>query len=147
MTALAAPYDAHEKEGELAAYPIAANTTIWKGALVGLVGGFAVPASDIASEAFAGVAHESKLNQASTLLPGGGGPAGAAGALSIRVEKDGAFNYSKAGAVAADRGKQVFIVDDNTVSVAGTTNNLAAGYVVEVTDGSHVRVRINRSVQ
>ena len=38
MTALAAPYDAHEKEGELVAYPIAANTTIWKGALVGLIG-------------------------------------------------------------------------------------------------------------
>jgi len=33
------------------------------------------------------------------------------------------------------------------VSVAATTNNLAAGYVVEVTDGSHVRVRIDRSVQ
>ena len=147
MTALAAAYDAHKKDGELVAYPIAANTTIWKGALVGLVGGYAVPASDAASEAFAGVAHESKANQASTLLPGGAGPAGAAGALLIRVEKLGTFHYSKTAAVATDIGKQVFIVDDNTVSVAGTTNNLPAGYVVEVPDASHVRVRINRSVQ
>ena len=144
MAALAAPYDAHKKDGKLVAYPMAANTTIFKGALVA---GFLVTASDTAGLVFVGVAHETKANQASTILPGGAGVAGAAGALSLRVEEEGTFSYSKAAAVATDRGKQAFISDDNTVSTAATTNNVACGYVVEVPDGAHVQLRINRSVQ
>ena len=147
MAALAAPYDAHKKDGKLVAYPMAANTTIFKGALVGLVAGFLVTASDTAGLIFVGVAHETKANQASTILPGGAGVAGAAGALSLRVEKEGTFSYNKAAAVAADRGKQAFISDDNTVSTAATTNNVACGYVTELLDGSHVQLRINRSIQ
>jgi len=144
MAALAAPYDAHKKDGKLVAYPMAANTTIFKGALVA---GFLVTASDTAGLVFVGVAHETKANQASTILPGGAGVAGAAGALSLRVEEEGTFSYSKAAAVATDRGKQAFIADDNTVSTAATTNNVACGYVVEVPDGAHVQLRINRSIQ
>jgi hypothetical protein len=147
MAALTAPYDTHSKDGELIAYPIAANTTIFKGALVEIVGGFAQPGADTAGAAFAGVAHETKINTAATLLPNAGGPAGAAGALKVRVDKTGSLLYNKAAAVAADIGKQAFIVDDNTVSTAPTANNLSAGYVVEVPDAAHVRVRINRSVQ
>ncbi len=147
MAALTAPYDPHPKDGELIAYPVAANTTIFKGALVEIVNGLAQPAADTAGAAFAGVAHETKVNTAATILPGGAGAAGAAGALHIRVHKTGSLIYNKAGAAAADIGKQAFIVDDNTVSTAATANNVPCGFVVEVTDAAHVRVRINRSVQ
>lgn len=147
MAALTAPYDAHTKDGELIAYGIAANTTIFKGGLVEIVGGFAQAASDTAGAAFAGVAHETKINTAATTLSGGAGPAGAAGALKVRVHKNGSLLYNKAGAVAADIGKQAFIVDDNTVSTAATANNIPCGFVVEVPDPAHVRVLIDRSVQ
>ena len=98
MAALTAPYDTHSKDGELVAYPIAANTTIFKGALVEIVAGFAQPAADTAGAAFAGVSHETKVNTAATLLTGGAGPAGAAGALKVRVHKTGSLLYSKAAA-------------------------------------------------
>ncbi len=47
----------------------------------------------------------------------------------------------------ADLGKPCFIVDDNTVSTAATTNNVACGYVTELIDASHVRVRIDLAVR
>ena len=147
MTALTAAYDTHEKPGEMIAYPIAANTTIFKGALVEIVGGYAQPAADTAGALFVGVAHQTKVNTAATPLTGGAGFAGAAGALSVRVHKEGSFLYNNAAAVAGDVGQVAHVVDDNTVTTAGTANNLPAGYVVEVPDASHVRVRIDRSVQ
>ena len=149
MTALSASYDAHMKDAELVAYPVAANTTVFKGGLVAVLlsSGLVQPGGDTAGTVLVGVAHETKINTSATQLAGGAGPAGAAGALKIRVEKQGSFLYNKAAAVATDLGKQAFIVDDNTVSTAATTNNIACGYVVEVPDASHVRVRINRSVQ
>ena len=140
MAALAAPYDAHKKDGKLVAYPMAANTTIFKGALVA---GFLVTASDTAGLVFVGVAHETKANQASTILPGGAGVAGAAGALSLRVEKEGTFSYSKAAAVAADRGKQAFISDDNTVSTAATANSVHCGVVGALVDANTLAILID----
>lgn len=149
MTALSAAYDAHQKDGELVACPVAANTTIFKGALVAVLlsTGFAQPGADAAGTAFLGVAHETKINTAATALPGGAGPAGAAGALKVRVEKHGTYVYNKAAASPTDLGKPVFLVDDNTVSTAATANNIPCGYVVEVVSSTQVRVRINRSVQ
>ena len=136
MTALAISYDAHQKDGELVAYPVAANVTVFKGGLVGLAGGYAVPASDTAGMPFVGVAHETMLNTG-----------GAAGARLVRVQKTGSFVYPKVGAVQADVGKQALVVDSVTVSTAATTNNIVAGYVAELLDGGHVRVRIDRGVQ
>ena len=148
MSALAQAYDAQKKDGELVSYPVAANTSIFKGSLVAVVAGFVVPAADAAGAAFVGVAHETKINTASTPLPGQAGQfAGAAGALSIRVEKTGSYVYAKPGAVAADRGKQAFVVDSGTVATAATANNVACGHVVDVPDLGHVRVRIDRGVQ
>ena len=136
MAALTGPYDARPKVGDLIAYPLAANTKIYKGALVALNAGYAQPAHDDPGVQFVGVAHETKDNAG-----------GAAGAVSVRVQKNGAYTYAKAGAAPADAGKPVFVVDDNTVSTAATANSLACGHVTEVPDSAHVRVRINRSVQ
>lgn len=146
MTALTAAYDTHEKPGALIAYPIAANTTIFKGALVEIGGGFAQPAGDTAGALFVGVAHQTKVNTAATPLTGGAGFAGAAGALAVRVHKEGSSLDNKA-AVAGDVGQVAHVMDDNTVTAAGTANNLPAGCVAEVPDASHVRVRTDRSVQ
>jgi len=147
MAALTASYDPHPKDAKVVSYPMAANTTVYKGGLVNISGGYAVPAADAANESFAGVAHETKANVASTPLPGGGGFAGAAGALSIRVHKTGAFLYNRAGSAVTDIGKAVQIVDDNHVATTGTTNAIAAGYITEVPSATQVRVRIDRAVQ
>ena len=147
MAALTAAYDTHAKDGELIAYGLAANTTIFKGALVEVVAGFVQPAGDTAGAAFVGIAHETEVNQPSTILPSGAGPARAAGVLKLRVHKVGSLLYSKAAAVPGDIGQLAHIVDDNTVATAATANNIPCGYVVEVPDASHVRVRIDRSVQ
>ena len=156
MTALAAPYDARMKPGNRVRYPLAANTEVYKGGLAVLSGGYAQPGADAASVQFAGVFAESVNNmtgavQPGQIAPGIGSPnltpvAGAAGAYSARVEKEGAFVYAKAGAVQSDVGKQAFIVDDNTVSTAATSHNVACGYVTELVDASHVRVRIDLAV-
>ncbi len=148
MAALTQAYDAKRKDGEMVAYPVAANTSIFKGSLVAVVAGFVVPAADAAGAVFVGVAHETKLNVASTPLPGQPGQfAGAAGALSVRIEKTGSFVYAKAAAVAADRGKAALVADSGSVATAATTNNVACGHVVDVVDSGHVRVRIDRGVQ
>lgn len=136
MTALAMSYDAHQKDGELVAYPVGAGATVFKGGLVVVSGGYAIPASDTAGVQFVGVAHETAVNTG-----------GAAGAKLVRVHKTGSFISSKAGAVQADVGKQALVVDSGTVSTAATTNNVPAGYVCELISTSLVRVRIDRGVQ
>ena len=157
MSALTAPYDARRKEGDLVRYPIAANTECFKGGLAALSGGYVQPGADVAGALFVGVFAASVNNQTGAAQPGQIAPAlgspnlspvaGAAGALSVLVEKEGAFVFNKAGAVQSDLGKLAFVVDDNTVSTAATTNNIACGYVSEIVDAAHVRVRIDRSVQ
>ncbi|MBV9850085.1 MAG: hypothetical protein JO250_10470 [Armatimonadetes bacterium] len=157
MSALTGPYDARRKEGGLVRYPVAANTEVFKGGLAVLSGGYAQPGADAAGVIFIGVFAETVNNTAGAVQPGQIAPApgspqltpaaGAAGAYSVRVEKTGAFVFNKAGAAQADLGKPAFVVDDNTVSTAATTNNVACGYVTEIVDASHVRVRIDRSVQ
>ena len=101
MAALTAAYDTHAKDGELIAYGLAANTTIFKGALVEVVAGFVQPAGDTAGAAFVGIAHETEVNQPSTILPSGAGPARAAGVLKLRVHKVGSLLYSKAAATTS----------------------------------------------
>ena len=105
---------------------------------------------------FAGVFCDSVSNltgatQPGQITPGIGSPnlntlGGPVGAVTVKVEKVGAFVYAKAAAVAADIGKKCFLVDDNTVSTSATTNNIACGYVTELVDASHVRVRIDLAV-
>lgn len=136
MTALAMSYDAHQKDGELVAYPVGAGATVFKGGLVVVSGGYAVPASDTAGVQFVGVAHETTVNTG-----------GAAGAKLVRVQKTGSFVYPKSGAVQADVGRQALVVDSGTVSTAATANTIPAGYVCELISSSLVRVRIDRGVQ
>jgi hypothetical protein len=157
---LTAPYDARRKPGDLTRYPVAAATFCYKGGLAVLSGGYAQAGADAAGTQFVGVFAESADNLAGAVQPGflepslgsvppalpSGITQGNAGAIGVRVYKEGAYVFSKAGATQADVGKEAFVVDDNTVSTAATTHNVACGYVCELIDASHVRVRIDLAV-
>lgn len=158
MSALTAPYDAKRQDSQIRRYPIAAATEVFKGGLaaVDLATGFVQPAADSPGLAFVGVFAESIDNLSGATQPGSitpsigspvpGTAAGAAGAFAARVYKSGDFLYNAAAATApTDLGKQVFIHDDNTVGLT-STNSLSAGYVTQVVDAGHYRVRINRAV-
>jgi hypothetical protein len=133
MPALSQPYETHEREGLIVAYPVKANTRIWKGALVCVDNtGYLVPASDTANLRFVGVAFESVDNTG-----------GASGAKRCRVVKRGTFIYNRIGSFTqADIGTTARAVTDNEVAKT-STNNIVVGTVVELLDGNRVRIRID----
>lgn len=133
MPALSQPYETHEREGLIVAYPVKANARIWKGALVCVDStGYLVPASDTANLRFVGVAFESVDNTG-----------GANGAKRCRVVKRGTFIYNRIGSFAqADIGTTARAVTDNEVAKT-STNNIVVGTVVELLDGNRVRIRID----
>jgi hypothetical protein len=133
MPALQQPYEAHEREGLIVAYPVKANARIWKGALVCVDNtGYLVPASDTANLRFVGVAFESVDNTG-----------GASGAKRCRVVKRGTFVYNRIGSFTqADIGTTARAITDNEVAKT-STNNIVVGTVVELLDGNRVRIRID----
>lgn len=137
MTALTADYEVKRKDGQFVSYKVAAAETIYKGALVfANAAGYLYPAEDTASTVyFVGVAIEQGDNSS-----------GANGAISIRVNKIGTYEFAKASAVVGDIGSLVYARDDQTVATS-TTNSISVGYVVEIPDSSHVQVRIDTVVK
>ncbi len=133
MPALTQPYEAHEREGLIIAYPVKANAKIWKGALVCVDStGYLVPAADAAGLRFVGVAFESVDNT------GGGN-----GDKRCRVVKRGSFVYNRIGSYTqADIGATVRAASDNEVAKT-STHNIVVGTVVELLDGNRVRIRID----
>jgi len=133
MPALTQPYETHEREGLIVAYPVKANARIWKGALVCVDNtGYLVPASDTANLRFVGVAFESVDNTG-----------GASGAKRCRVVKRGTFVYNRIGSFTqADIGTTARAITDNEVAKT-STNNIVVGTVVELLDGNRVRIRID----
>jgi len=120
--------------GELISYKQAASK-IFKGTLVAAnAAGYAEKATDVAAKRFLGVSAEMKDNSA-----------GAAGDKEIGVEKTGAhsFVYGPNDATIALIGQEVFLMDDQTVTVAATTANYKVGRIVGVDSAGSVRVRIN----
>ena len=140
MAALTKAYEAFIKPNIIAAYKVAASTTIYKGALVAVnSSGYALPMTHAtASLKFIGIAEETVANT------------GSAGALSIRISKAGSGVYADAGAaVQADIGKEVYVSSDNEVQVVttGLTNQYKCGTLIalETTSGgvAGLRVRID----
>ena len=148
MTALTASYDTKRKDGELIRYPVAAGAHVFKGALVCVTTatGYLAPAADAAGVVFAGVAYEEGNNLAGAEQYDETVTSGAAGAVSVRVQKTGVYQYHKTSAVQADVGKPAFVLDDNTVSTAATTDNVRCGVVVGLVDTGTVAVRIDEAV-
>ncbi len=137
MPALTTEYDALDKEGFLIAYPVGANVRIYKGALVSVrTDGFAYPArSGTATDQFVGVAIETVDNIG-----------GAAGAKSVRVQKEGTFVYNGTGFSQASVGQAFYAADDNTLTTSATNNQLV-GYGVEYISATKLRIRIDNAVR
>lgn len=133
MTALAANYDRQEKEGKLLAHPVVASDIIYAGSIVKHnAAGFLAPMAAEAGAFFAGISIEKVDNSA-----------GAAGALTCRVSKYGAYLMNGSGLSQADVGSIVYASDDNTVSTTQATNEVAVGQIVEFISSTEVRVRID----
>lgn len=86
------------------------------------------------SEAFAGVALETVDNSA-----------GAAGALSVRVWREGVVELNTTAATQASVGKEVYVTDDNTVTTTAATTLVPIGVIVGYVSATKVRVHLNRS--
>ena len=142
MTALAASYDTKRRDGQLIRYPLAAGVHVFKGALVCITSatGLLAPGADAAGVVCVGVAYEEGNNIAGAVQYDGSVSSGAAGAVSVRVQPVGLFEYHKTGAVQADVGKPAFIVDDNTVATAATTDNVRCGVVAALVDAGTLGV-------
>jgi len=131
VTALSASYEAKRQDGEIIDVLVKSSAVIYKGALVVDKGtGYAEPGADGASYIFLGVAVESVTGGATD------------GAKSVRVNKTGVFQYTKATAVQTDLTVAMFIHDDQTVGTSAT-NSVACGYCVGIVDGSHIKLRID----
>lgn len=116
---------------ELRALPVAADTHIFKGALVGLSGGYA--RGLVAADAFAGVAYEEADNTG-----------GVDGGAVVRVYTMGDFEHPLTGAAAANNGAAVYASDDGTLTLSASGNS-AVGRQVQVPAANKIVLRV-RSV-
>lgn len=136
MTATTTDRDTKRSDGKLKAMKMA-NVKIPKGVLVCVdTSGYVTNGADTADFLFAGVSYEQVDNSS-----------GSAGDKELRVEKSGehTFEYNGGDATQAVLGKEVFIVDNQTVDddAAATTNDIKCGVVAEVVSTSRVRIRID----
>lgn len=114
--------------------PVAAATVVYQGVLVAhQTDGYTAQIADTAGHVLAGIAEQTVDNTG-----------GADGDLNVPVQPingPAGLNYVELNAANPDDswlGKQAFFVDDNTVAIAGVTNNVLAGMVrqILVTGGS-----------
>lgn len=136
MTATSTDRDTKRSDGKLKAIKLAAVKAP-KGALVCInTSGYATNGADTASFLFAGVSYEQVDNSA-----------GSAGDKELRVEKTGehTFVYNGGDAGQAIVGKEVYIVDNQTVDEDAlvTTNDIKCGVITEIISATQVRVRID----
>lgn len=131
MTALAADFNAPGYKLRRSYFPVAAATTIYGGALVGLLNGYLVPASNAAGIKPIGRAEGPSDNSS-----------GSAGDLDCEVAM-GVFRWNNDGANAvaqAHVGLPCYVVDDNVVASAAGSAGILAGIVERVdSDGVFVR--------
>jgi hypothetical protein len=105
MVALAKERDTPKRDGKLLSYPVAAARKVYAGALTVLSGGYAQGGVVALGLKAIGRANETVDNSA-----------GAAGALSVQVER-GTFKFAQDGTITqADVGSTCYILDDQTVS-------------------------------
>lgn len=129
--------DARRSDGKLKAVSMA-DEMIPKGVLVCIdTDGYAVNGSDAADLRFMGVSYERVDNSE-----------GSPGDKEIRVEKTGefSFEFNASAAVQSSVGKEVYIVDNQTVATDAlvTDNDIKCGIVSEVISPGLVRIRIDK---
>ena len=136
MTALAANKDVVEKDGKLLSHPVVASDIIYKGALVKHnAAGYLAPCAAEAGSSFAGIAYEQVDNSA-----------GAAGDLSCRVIKEGAFLLEGTGFVQADVGSKVYATDDQTITLVPLAGSQLVGVIEQFVSSTKVYVKIKTEV-
>lgn len=136
MTATTQDRDTKRSDGVIKAMKMAA-VKIPKGVLTCTNPlGFVDNAADAGGLTFAGVSYEKADNSA-----------GPAGGMLIRIEKTGehTFNYGGGNASQSLIGKEVYVVDNQTVDEDPliTTNDIKCGVIAEVVNASVVRIRID----
>lgn len=138
MAALTQDRDTVRRNGDLAAYPVAAATKIFAGSLVCIQTGanFATKGATATTLRGVGVAEETADNTA-----------GAAGAISVKVRRDGWFRFANSAAAdliaVADIGADCYVVDDQTVAKTnGGATRSVAGKVRDV-DANGVWIEFN----
>lgn len=132
MAALAADRLTATKESKEKSLLLAA-AKVYRGGLVNLnAAGYAKPAADVADERCVGVSLEQVDNAA-----------GAAGDKRVIVEAGKQFKLAVTGAFTqADIGKKCFVVDDQTVQIAVTTNAVVAGFIAGFISATEAWVEI-----
>lgn len=135
MSALTKDRDTLYKEGVEEELPMAASAKVYGGSMVCTnASGYAAPGADTANFMFAGVACAEADNSA-----------GANGAINVKIKRKGVFLFAASGMTAADVGKTVYVLDDQTVALAaGTMNDIPAGKIVKVESATAVWVDIDQ---
>lgn len=136
MAAITAAVNRDRQDGDFQMIPLDASAgLVPKGAMVcNDASGYGVNGADTASYVFKGIAVESKTGVTSD------------GLVSVKVQKTGVWKFAfGAGSLAVtDEGTAVFITDNNTVDVAGTTtNDIACGVIVKCVDADNALVLID----
>jgi len=134
MGALTQDRNIWRRDGQVLRLPVKAGARIYKGAMVCVDDGLAVPATDSRNGLrFAGVAIDAGDNT--------GKPDGIA---TVRVYTSGVFPMKREGARDADLGRLAVVVDDQTVCPQpDDLSGLLAGRVVGVIGAEEVEVRID----
>ncbi len=113
---------------ELRALPVKGSSVVYKGAFVGLDGGFARPLN--AGDDFAGIAYEQCDNGS-----------GSDGDKTVRVFTQGDFEHALTGAARANNGAVLYASDDGTLTTTATDNS-AIGRQIDVPSSNKVIVRL-----
>lgn len=107
---------------ELRSYAVAAAAHVYKGAFVGLSGGYA--RGLVAADTFVGIAYEEADNSS-----------GADGDKSVRVYTMGDFQLPLSGAAITDIGADLYASDDETLTLTSTGNSLVGKVVGFISSG------------
>ena len=103
MTALAADRKTTYRDGIEVEFPVKASAQIYAGSMVMLGSdGYAIPGADTASCKFVGVALENVAGGATD------------GLRTVRVRREGVFDFAASGLTQAQVGDIMYIVDDQT---------------------------------
>ncbi len=120
----------HYIDQELRSLQMAADTHVYKGALLGLTsGGYVRPLA--AGDLFVGVAYEEIDNT------GGGN-----GDTSVRIYTLGDFGHVLSGAAISNIGDAVYASADDTLTFTSTSNSYV-GRVIDVPTGGEIILRLD----
>ena len=141
MTALSASYEAKRQDGEMIEHEIKNGEDIYKGAIVMTTdaNGYLYAGADSASCTLAGIAVEGSLSASVTT--------DADGKREVRVFRTGVFQLAT-GQTASQAwvGFKVYITDDNSVDLVGTTtNDVYVGKCVSYISANLIKVEIAAS--